>query len=271
MPQRNVSSSQSVANKFVINTSYFSFSHWLAGLIVILTFSIGPAYCEGDALEEWGINLLSNVGCPRYSKLVSGMISLPPYIKGVIVGLLLSDAWLHYSVSKGSKNCRLGFQQSLSHFGYFWHVFTLLAHFCKALPYFRARSRHGVINYSLSLQTRSLPCFTELYSLFYMEGVKVIPEDIYNLLTPAALAHWIMGDGGARSTGLMLCTDSYPVKSVVLLMNVLMLRYNLDCSLFFHAPNNTHPRIYIPARSMPRLRTIVAEHMCPSMLYKLGG
>jgi hypothetical protein len=29
--------------------------------------------------------------------------------------------------------------------------------------------------------------------------VKVIPEDIDNLLTPVALAHWIMGDGLVKS------------------------------------------------------------------------
>jgi hypothetical protein len=43
--------------------------------------------------------------------------------------------------------------------------------------------------YVLGLYTRSLPCFTELLVLFYVNGVKVIPEDIYNLLSPVALAH----------------------------------------------------------------------------------
>jgi hypothetical protein len=47
------------------------------------------------------------------------MISLPPYVKGIIVGLILSDAWLILAHSR-AKNSRLGLQQSFSHFGYFW-------------------------------------------------------------------------------------------------------------------------------------------------------
>jgi hypothetical protein len=43
--------------------------------------------------------------------------------------------------------------------------------------------------------------------------VKVIPEDIDNLLTPVALAHWIMGDGLVKSKSLVLCTDSYSIQS----------------------------------------------------------
>ena len=41
-------------------------------------------------------------------------------------------------------------------------------------------------NYSsLTLRTRSLPLFTEYYKLFYLNGVKVLPNNIGDLLTPA--------------------------------------------------------------------------------------
>ncbi len=43
--------------------------------------------------------------------------------------------------------------------------------------------------------TRVYPCFTEWYNMFYQEGKKVLPLDLYNMLTYEALAHWIMGDG----------------------------------------------------------------------------
>ena len=55
--------------------------------------------------------------------------------------------------------------------------------------------------------------------------------------SPIALAHWIMGDGKAKPLGLILCTDSYTIKEVVRLMNVLMIRYRLDCTLIFHPSN----------------------------------
>jgi hypothetical protein len=77
-----------------------------------------------------------------------------------------------------------------------------------------------------------------------------------------------MGDGAAKSHGLTICTDSYSVQDVIRLMNVLIIRYRLECTLRIHAP--TQYRIYIRQRSMGSLRTIVSPYMALSMLYKLG-
>ncbi|RUO95978.1 homing endonuclease [Jimgerdemannia flammicorona] len=110
-----------------------------------------------------------------------------------------------------------------------------VAPYCISCPKFRARALGiiGVPNYALELRTRSLPCFTAIYHLFYVNGVKVIPLDIFNLLSPIALAHMIMGDGGWTGSGLKLCTHSFSVPDCVRLMNVLMIRYRLDCTLQF--------------------------------------
>jgi hypothetical protein len=113
-----------------------------------------------------------------------------------------------------------------------------------------------------------LPCFTEILPLFYINNVKRIPENIYDLLTPVALAHVIMGDGNADKHGLILCTDSYSIKDVVRLMNVLVIKYRLDCSMFIKA--SKYPRIYIKAKSMPLLRAIVSPYVSSGMLFKLG-
>ena len=37
--------------------------------------------------------------------------------------------------------------------------------------------------------TRYLPCFNEVYDLFYKNKVKIIPYNIYDLLTPIAISH----------------------------------------------------------------------------------
>ena len=128
--------------------------------------------------------------------------------------------------------------------------------------------RQDKVHFVLSLYTRGLPCLKELRSIFYINRVKIVPEDIYNLLTPVALAHLIMGDGVAKQHGLILCTDSYKIVDIVRLINVLMIRYNLDCNLRYHTPSQ--PRIYIRQGSMPILRELVKNHMDKSMLYKIG-
>jgi hypothetical protein len=106
-------------------------------------------------------------------------------------------------------------------------VFNLLSHYCSSLPNLTSSVRVGKINYAVGFFTRSLPCFTNLHSLFYPLGIKIIPSNIYELLTPIALAHLIMGDGSPyKKTGITICTDSYTIQDVVLLINVLIIRYN---------------------------------------------
>ena len=77
-----------------------------------------------------------------------------------------------------------------------------------------------------------------------------------------------MGDGSALAQGLKICTDSYSIKDVVRLMNVLIIKYRLECRLRTHRKNQY--RIYIRQSSMHLLQDIVAAHMHSSMLYKLG-
>lgn len=69
------------------------------------------------------------------------------------------------------------------------NVYITLSHYCAGLPTYRIRKRTVNWLYSLTFQTRSLSCFTNLHQLFYVNGIKIIPEDIYNLLDPIALAH----------------------------------------------------------------------------------
>ena len=57
------------------------------------------------------------------------------------------------------------------------------------MPIFYSAFRNKTKTFALNIFTRSLPCFTELQAIFYSNGKKVIPDDIYNMLTPVALAH----------------------------------------------------------------------------------
>jgi len=75
-----------------------------------------------------------------------------------------------------------------------------------------------------------------------------------------------MGDGNKNRHGLTISTESFSLNDTVRLINVLMVRYRLDCTMRKHSPGYT---IYIQEKSMPLLRTLVQPHMHSSMLYKL--
>src|SRR6266705_62591 len=166
-------------------------------------------------------------------KLISNqerdMIKLSNFNRDVIVGMLLSDGSIQLNRKSRSINGCLRFIQSLDRSQYVWFLFNILSHYCSSYPFLVIRTRAGVKSYGVEFFTRSLSCITELYTLFYVTNVKIIPQNIYELLTPVALAHLIMGDGVARPYGLQLCTDSYTLADIVRMMNVLTIRYGLSC------------------------------------------
>jgi LAGLIDADG DNA endonuclease family len=78
-----------------------------------------------------------------------------------------------------------------------------------------------------------------------------------------------MGDGVGQANRLSLCSDSYSIQDVVRLMNVLIIKYRLECTLHKRTPNQF--RIYIRQRSTFLLKSIVSPYMHYSMLYKFGS
>lgn len=105
-----------------------------------------------------------------------------------------------------------------------------------------------------------------LYTLFILDGKKVIKEELFFYLSPAALAFWIMSDGVSNQYGLTICTDGYKLKDVVRLINILKIRYDLDCSIHY---SRGLPRIYIKANSMDKLRNLVNPYIISFSAYKL--
>jgi hypothetical protein len=98
------------------------------------------------------------------------MIYFTPYIKGVIVGLVLSDGYL--GIVKGGKNARLEFIQSTKHFQYLWFVFHLLSHYCSSLPRLTSSIKSGVQSFRVQFHTRSLALqrFTIYFTLIEARG-----------------------------------------------------------------------------------------------------
>ena len=95
-----------------------------------------------------------------------------------------------------------------------------------------------LLEFFLVLQN-GIICFTRLRAPFgpygaeqrAREGKKVVPLDLYNLLDYEALAHGIIGDGTRVYKGITLQTQSFIVKKCVFIINILIYKYNLKCSI----------------------------------------
>lgn len=219
---------------------------------------------QTTSLVIYGSNLASTVNYPKYTRIIQNMINIPIEHYSIFIGVLLSDAWLQCNAGKG--NARLGLKQTLKNSPYLLDVFFKLSHYCPSYPRITNSTVKGKKHSALQINTRAMPCITELYNMFYVDGVKIVPKDLYNLLTPEALAHWIAGDGTRGTSGILLQTQSFTIKENVFIINVLMIKFQIKSSI--HMQRN-QPIIYIKSESMPILRKLVSPYLHSSMMYKI--
>ena len=192
-------------------------------------------------------------------------------VKEIIFGSLLGDAKLELPPTPGGRglNARFGFTQSLDKKDYFLSLLNSLSEISsgkyREISYLDKRTGKTYTN--LNFWSKSLPVLNEFYSNFYAGKVKIVPIDL-NLLTPHALAHWIMQDGSRGSSkGLYLCTDSFTFTDVQRLSQYVSNRFDIKCSI--HKSGGNY-RIYILAKSVETVKIHILPFMHNTMTYKLG-
>jgi len=89
----------------------------------------------------------SGVGMGLITRQIAKMYKFNNYQYSVVIGLLLSDAWIIYN--KRSVNPRIGFKQSFAKFEYLFSVFTILSPFCNSVPALVTNIRNNKKKYSL--------------------------------------------------------------------------------------------------------------------------
>jgi len=187
-------------------------------------------------------------------------------LKEIFVGLLLGDLYGRFR----NGNTSFAFKQGVIHQDYIYHLYELFNTYCPSAPkIFRSLPdiRTGKIYSSISFTTYTLPCFNELYNLFYLSGKKVIPKNIGELLTPLSLVYWISDDGSWNKVQryVSLSTDSFTLEEVELLIEVLNKKFNLSC---YKIRNGPAYKIIIPSYSIKILQKILLPHMPPMMRYR---
>ncbi len=116
-------------------------------------------------------------------------------------------------------------------------------------------------------RTWSFSSFNWIYDLFYSsEGIKKVPLNIENFLNSHALAIWIMDNGGAHRSGMIISTYSFKLHEVEILQAALKNKFGLKSNLFDKKEGYI---IYIPKNELPLLHSIVLPYIIPSMRYKL--
>ena len=108
--------------------------------------------------------------------------------------------------------------------------------------------------------------------------IKILPSNIYDLLTPISIAHWLMGDGyyETRSYTTMFCTDNFTKDEISILVDILYDKFNIEATIMDRKYKDKfdndvlHFRLKINKYDLDKLIKLVKPHMIPEMYYKLG-
>nr|QWC53661.1 LAGLIDADG homing endonuclease [Rhizoctonia solani] len=199
-------------------------------------------------------------------------LPLSSELKNILVGLTLGD--LHIFKHPKGVNTNLYFEQGLVHEAYLMHLYNLFELYCLSVPKISHRlpdKRTGKVYSRIRFQTRSLPCFTEFYNLFYYEGKKIIPRNLGDLLTPLGLAYFAMDDGTLNTNGgFYFCTANYTVEDNKYLSSILNTKFDLNTTLHKYAGKDQY-RIYVPQSKLNELIALIGPHIHPSMQHKTNS
>lgn len=109
--------------------------------------------------------------------------------KEALIGIILGDGFLE----KPGRNTRLRIEQSYPEKEeYLRSLYTLLEPLATMTPVLltrKADGRTGTISKSLYFRTLAMPCLNYYYDLFYKERVKIVPQNLDELLTARGLAY----------------------------------------------------------------------------------
>lgn len=204
---------------------------------------------------------LGNIGRFQITGTNTLRYIIPQYQYSIFIALLLSNGWAYAHHKINSMVC-IKFRQPYANKEYIYYVYREISIYCKKYPYRYTNSRHlkGKPIDEILIATKWLYCLNEIYSIFYIKkNEKIVPYNIYNLLTPLVLTHWVVGSGiRLKGRGLKLCTNSFNIPDTVRLINVLIIKYRLNCRLLLE---NDKPIIYIYYNSIYTLEQFIKPHI----------
>ncbi len=197
-------------------------------------------------------------------------------IFNLLVGCLLGNA--HIRRNKDTSKSYITFEQTINHKQYVLSLYQILSQSglkLKEIKYYaRNDKRHVSVNNSIYFRTEATHLLNPLANLFLsVNEKKMIKQEIDKYLDPVALSYWICDDGQlVKRAGLTLCTDSYTLQEVELLIKLLENKYNLKCTIHIKKgiSGNEYHRIYIGKKSLYEIKPLLVPHIHKTFfLYKL--
>jgi len=205
------------------------------------------------------------------------MRKLPQHLHEVLIGFMLGDGGIFYA-SKKSGTPRFEFSMGQERLEFATYMALLFRDYAiNSLKEVKVQAlANGQLYTSYRFKTKSLELFKYYRDMFYVtstvtgRAVKIVPSNIIDLLTPVALAYLIMADGNydAGRNRVRIYTNSFTKEEVGLLASRIQSKFGIYVGVL--ADKKDQYILTIGAKELPKLKTLVSEHMLPSMKYRIG-
>ena len=199
-------------------------------------------------------------------------------IISMLIGSLLGDG--HLEKRKKGVGTRFKFEQSSDNIEYlmWFHSYLSQRGYCNTnKPKLKIRIRkNGIIYYHYSINSFTFSSLNWIHDMFYkeIEGkyIKIIPDNIEQILNPISLALWFMDDGSKLGKGAKIATNCFTKTELIKLCQILKNKFNITVTVLLRPGGvNKGYTLYISTSSMPTFSEIIKPHMLPSLYYKLGN
>ena len=194
-------------------------------------------------------------------------VALTQEQKDVLVGLLLGDGSLEFDKFKAS---RLQIKQAESRAEYVFWLHDFFRDITKTPPQQRKDTKQWYFG------TRYVRDLESWRSLFYLNGKKIVPSTIEELIqSPATLAIWFMDDGTLDYReryhySFSLSTDSFSREEVKILSRVLWNRFGIKSSVQYPlCRGKRYAKLYIGKDGRDVFLKIIQPFVLSCFSYKL--
>lgn len=179
----------------------------------------------------------------------------------IVIGTILGDGCLIRS--RSGKAARLQVRHQIKHSEYVEWKYQYFREWVETPP------RFDRFNNSVVFRTVSHPDLMDIRKLFYVEGMRVVPDSIDKFLkTPLSLAIWFMDDGTCYVNSLIykLCSYGFGEKGNLLLKRCLENNFNIQANI---CNDGKGYYLSLPTNGAVRFYELVRSYLVPCMLYKV--
>ena len=187
--------------------------------------------------------------------------------KQVIIGCLLGDGRLECRSKNG--NARLRIHHGEKQKNYLFWKYRVFKNIVNSGPkeIFWEDKKRDINCVSWYFHTLTLRELKNFHLLFYdSKGKKILPKNLYNLLTPLSLAIWTMDDGDNDKDSIRYNIQSFSLNEQKALKQLLKKKYQLNSNL--NKDRNSY-RLRVDKASKVKLIKLINPFIIPSMRYKI--